>query len=238
MNRIATGLVLAVTAGWSAPPTAVAEEQASDPARMTVASAGIFEVAPDEGPALILLHVRLTLANDGTRTPWRFDPPATRIDLGRDGVTRPVLVNADVATLPIILIDPGARVTVDLFAVVPARVLARPDGIDRVTVRTRIATPDERRVLIASYARPAPTFAWVALATTDAATVGTAPHWWASPHYPWQTVRRADGPLHALVPSSAVVHRRNTRRTRAARRFAAAAPRRARSSSMVSGPAT
>lgn len=231
--RTASRVALVVAAGLWAPRVASAAEPARDPARIAVATAGMFEVTPDEGPVLDLLHVRLILSNRGRAVPWRFDPPATRIDLGRDGVTRPVLVNADVATLPIVMVDPGARVTVDLFAVVPARMLARPDALDQLTIWTTIATPDQRRIVTARYDRPTPPFAWVVPA---AATVGAGQSWWANPRYPWRSVQRSDGPIHGRAPSSATVQRRSTRRTRTARRCASAAPRRARSSSTVSGP--
>jgi len=209
--RTATRLALVVAAGFCAPRPASAAEPARDPARIAVATAGMFEVTPDEGPALDLLHVRLILSNHGRAVPWRFDPPSTRIDLGRDGVTRPVLVNADVDTLPIVMVDPGARITVDLFAVVPARLLARPDALDALTIRTRIATPDQHRIVTARYERPSPLFAWIIPA---AASVGVAHNWWANPRYPWLSAQRADGPIHGRPPGTATVQRRNTRRAR------------------------
>jgi hypothetical protein len=188
-------LTLAATAGFASCPRAAAASPREDPA-IGVVSAGIADVTPSDGAPLAMVHVRVALANPDPALAWRFDVRSTWIDVGAGATAHVVMANADVETLPIILVEPGTHVVVDLYAV------AWPTRLDRLVVRTRAASPDRRYTLVARLATP--------VAASDASgergtPVGTASTWWADPAFPWTTFRRASGRITPRAPTGAVV---------------------------------
>jgi hypothetical protein len=199
--RTAIKISILVGIAWLASSATPAPASPDTGPGIDVVSARLATVTPADGAPLPLLHVRMLLTNPDADLPWRFDPRATRIDLGRDGVTRPVLVNAETPTLPIVMVEPGAAITIDLFVVAPARVIKR-SRIDKLVVRTRIATPDDRRQVVVIHrgaGRLAPATESVATRADDTTT------WWAEPAYAWTTFGRRPGPVTTHPPMTAVV---------------------------------
>ena len=95
-----TAIVLPILVGtaWLASSAAPAPGSPEEGPGIDVVSARLANVQPAEGSAVPLLQIRLILSNPHPTLPWRFDPRATRIDLGKDGVVAPVLANADAST--------------------------------------------------------------------------------------------------------------------------------------------
>jgi hypothetical protein len=193
MRRATLAIMLAVAASssWCAPDIARAGRgRTGDRAAITAATAGVVDVALDHGAPLRLLHVRVVLTNRHPTLPWRFDPATTWIDL--DGtITHPVLVNTSCQTLPIVMVEPGARVDVDAFAPVPSGMSAAGA---RWILHATVVTPDHRRELTAPIA-PIPAFVLGAL----------QPDWWADPGHAWTTFRRDGGVVATLPPEYATV---------------------------------
>lgn len=166
-------------------------------ARIELTSAGIAVVAPDAGVPIALVHVRATLINTGRHLPWRFDPAATVIAIGTGNVARPVLANADVASLPIVMVEPGTRVIVDLFAVPPGGTVVDP-AVVGFGLRTRIATPDRTLDLTALRAPRVP-------GSDRAILPGSGSTWWADPRHAWSTFDRSSGAIATRRPAIVTV---------------------------------
>jgi hypothetical protein len=162
---------------------------------------GIAVLTPAECPAVAVLHTRLTLTNPGGGGPWRFDPQATRVELaGVEVFAR--FANADVATLPIVIVEPDARVVVDLY-------FAVPDGVTDVTeleVRTEIATVDRRLDWHGRVDAVPP-----ALARTGGPVAGWGRHWWSDPAFAWTTYHRRPGIATQRPPADVTVDRQPPR---------------------------
>jgi hypothetical protein len=196
--RPAIVLPLLVGTAWLASRAAPAPGSPEEGPAIEVTSARLANVQPTEGSALSLLQISVRLTNPHASLPWRFDPRATRIDLGADGVVHPVLVNADAQTLPIVMIEPRSVVAVDLYAVAPPRVVTRA-RVDKLVVKTRIATPDDHRDLAAWPRRVG------RLATDATQRTGAHATWWADPSYAWTTFDRGPGPITTRPPTSAAI---------------------------------
>jgi len=166
-------------------------------ARIELTSSGVVVVTPDGNVPVALAHVRATLINTGSELPWRFDPAATVIELGAGIVARPVLASADVASLPIVIVEPGARVIVDLFAAPDGGAVVDP-AVVGFTLRTRIATPDRRFVLAARGAPRVP-------GSGPAMAPGSGTTWWADPRHAWSTFGHRSGAIATRAPAIANV---------------------------------
>lgn len=87
-----------------------------------VSSFGITELTPDGASPVEALHVRMIVTNNGDELPWTIDTREVLVDVAREGRSRALFVNTDIATLPIVEIGRGQRRTLDFYFPVPANV--------------------------------------------------------------------------------------------------------------------
>jgi hypothetical protein len=88
-------------------------------AGLQLASYGVAELTTDDGVAIPALHVRAMIANMTRDLPWALDASKARVELATQQLA-PAFVNSDVATLPIAILDPGERRTIDLYFPLPS----------------------------------------------------------------------------------------------------------------------
>jgi hypothetical protein len=155
--------------------------------QVEVSSLGPVRVIAD-GVSLDAFHVRAVLANRDDATPWAFNAITAEADVG-GADARPVraaLANGNVATLPIVIVDPGQRAMIDLYFPVADATNREP-----VSVTLHIATADRRYVRRLQVA-PAP----------DAASprAGWGKTWWARADYGWPAFHRSSGALTPRAP--------------------------------------
>lgn len=156
-----------------------------DPVAYTVSSTGAVWLDPDLGSPIRVEHVRVELEPEDFMTAEIADA-----ELVADGVSmRALAVDADLATLPAVLVDPGQRAVLDLYF--PAT-----DAADRELVWT-VATGRTSIVIRGE------------LDAIDDVVLGAAEHWWFSPSYPWPTFRHQDGRITSRPPTTARVRREN-----------------------------
>src|ERR1044071_3888230 len=122
----AGGLILAARGASSEtqpqtdrPPLVVLPTSMSTGIGMQLASYGVAELTTDDGTAFSTLHVRAVIANATHGLPWALDTSKARIELGSEQVA-PAFVNSDVPTLPIAVLDPGERHTIDFYFPLPS----------------------------------------------------------------------------------------------------------------------
>lgn len=167
---------------------------------ISAVSFGIAEVSADGAAPLPVVHVRLTVTNRFDRTPWTVDVVNARLGrVGKAG-SRPLLVNSDLATLPIARVEAGEQRTIDFYFPVP-------DGVDAsaapgsLELHARIDTPDRNLLWYARVGPPErPVFG-------DAQTAGRGARWWADPSHPWPSFNRRSGPITHRVPREIVITR-------------------------------
>ena len=155
-----------------------------------VASYGLVEVAPEDSPLMTTLHVRLALHNSNDEVPWTMDLADTTLALG-DARLHPTLVNSDLGTLPIVIVDRTSSATVDLYFAVPPRA---PDGF---AVTWAVTTS-------AGVLRERTSFA-VDRSTTPRRGIrlllGAGKRWWFDPKYEWTAYRHRPGAITTKPPT-------------------------------------
>jgi hypothetical protein len=196
--------VLALTPTDSPPPgdaprrVAVGVITEAAHAGVALASFGLAELTPDDGPALTTLHVRATIVNPAAR-PLSLDASRARLELD-GGATSAVFVNADVTTLPIAILDRGERAVIDLYFPLPRELAER-----RGPVSFALAWPMNAPARLVIRARFDRSGTGLQLAAGGEPAAGAGAQWWFDPRYPWSTYFHRPGyavprpPRHAAV---------------------------------------
>jgi len=210
----------AVAAGLPAARTPIPQEQPQGAIEVT--SYGVTELRRD-ATAVPALHVRAVVTNDGDDTPWTLDTTQQLVEIPGEGQSRALYVNADVGTLPNVMIARHERRVLDFYFPLPDTVrdashLARFELLWQVTtpartVASRTAFDRVDKETDVAYERTVMWPAWV----------GLGPYWWYDPFYsrvvfvharPWGfhgpghvVVGRFGGRFHAGGPHVAHGHR-------------------------------
>ena len=167
---------------------------------LQLASYGVAELTADDGVAISTLHVRAVIANTGHDLPWALDASNARVELA-SGQVAPAFVNSDVATLPIAVLDPGERRTIDFYFPLPSDLSDR-GGPASFALTWAINTP-ARVVRNAWFERAAA----VALSELEPVPAGRAEHWWFDPKYPWPAYHHRPGIVTVRPPRHVVMTR-------------------------------
>jgi hypothetical protein len=176
-------------------PTAGVDEHVHG--SVTLASNGIGEVGADEIGPLQTLHVRMTIANDRDNLAWALDTSAVEVTIA-DWHVRPLFVNAESGTLPIVRIDRGQHRVVDLYFP------THPELFDAAAfdVSWHIATPSRPLEGKARFVRD--------FLPRPGDVTGIARWWWCDDGHAWPMFRHESGPLVPRPP----VHVRVTEQPR------------------------
>jgi hypothetical protein len=158
---------------------------------VSLSSVGVVALVPDDGPAVDVIHARLTLtAQAGTLA---GDASTAALEGFGRTTLHPVAVNGTVTTLPLALVDPNASQVVDLFFALP-----RPPASSLVfawTVTTQRG-PLALRALLALDGDAA---------TEKLSLAGS--RWWFSAAPAWSTFRHRDGVITVRPPTGAAVEK-------------------------------
>lgn len=166
---------------------------------LQLASHGVAELTTDDGAVITTLHVRAVIASATRDLPWAVDASAARVELAC-GQIAPAFVNADVATLPIAILDPGERRTIDLYFPLPD--LPDRGGPVRFALTWPISAP-ARVVRNAWFERAGA----AAQPRPSLVAAGSGRHWWFDPAYPWPAYRHRPGIVTSRPPSYVAVTR-------------------------------
>ena len=131
-----------------------------------VGSFGLVELTFDDLPPMTTLHVRFSLANTDEPGPWTFDASRVILELGA-WHAHPTCANADVRTLPTVIVGRGEHATVDVYFALPARV---PD-LSHIAVRWAAGTRVERTPLVVDWLEP----------SSARQHAGWGHEWWCDP---------------------------------------------------------
>lgn len=183
-----TGLIVASRGASSETPSATATHDQQLVVRPTcmnagaslqLASFGIAELTTDDGVVISTLHVRAVIANTTGDRPWTLDTSRARVEGRAGAVVAPALVNSDLTTLPIAILDPGERRTIDLYFPLAAE-LAEHGGPVSFELSWPVNTP-ERTVQVAWFERETA----IPQSREAALAAGWGRSWWFDPRYPW-----------------------------------------------------
>jgi hypothetical protein len=214
MRTIASiGLIFAVGAGLVVAPAVSGETSAgrdqqlvvlptssSTRAGLQLSSLGIAELRTDGGAVVATLHVRAVIANTTRDRPWVLDASKARIAAIPGPPVAPAFVNSDVTTLPIAILEPGERRTIDLYFPLSAE-LATLGGPTSFALVWPINTP-ARVVQSAWFERDGA----IALSASDVSrAAGWGHHWWFDPTYPWSTYFHRPGTATPRPPAYVIV---------------------------------
>jgi uncharacterized membrane protein YgcG len=86
-----------------------------------ITSSGVTRITPDNRAPIDVIHVRMTVSNDGDQIPWRVDTRDQILEIPSEGQSRPLFANSDVQAMPIISVAQAQRHVIDLFFPLPAR---------------------------------------------------------------------------------------------------------------------
>lgn len=167
---------------------------------LELASYGVAELTTDDGVAISALHVRAVIANTMRDLAWAVDVSKVRVELA-SGQIAAAFANSDVARLPIAILDPGERRTIDLYFPLPSE-LAEHGGPVSFMLTWAFNTP-ARVVRNAWFERAAV----VAQLDRSPDPAGWGEHWWFDPGYPWPAYRHRAGTVTSRPPSHVVVTR-------------------------------
>jgi hypothetical protein len=125
-----------------------------------------------------VVHVRMTVSNEGDATPWTLDTREQLIDVPGAGRSQPLFANASVETLPMLTIGRRGKRVVDLYFPLPPNVTEAEDlpGFDLLwqinTARRTVSgrTHVDRREVV-EQPQAVYTSRW-------------EPYWWYDPWYP------------------------------------------------------
>lgn len=154
-----------------------------------VTSSGVTELSPDHRQVIPVVHVRMTVSNDGDATPWRVDTRNQLLEIPGEGRARALFANSDVRSVPIVTIPPGEQHVIDLFFPLPQGIdaghLPQFDLVWQVdtaarTVASRTAFDREQEVAAdAGYGGP-----YAYGAPYDYGWYGPwGPYWWYDPYW-------------------------------------------------------
>jgi hypothetical protein len=181
-------------------PLVVLPASMNEGAGLQLASHGVAELTTDDGAAISTLHVRAVITNTTRDLPWALDASRARLELA-SGEVAPAFVNADVATLPIAILDPGERRTIDLYFPLPPE-LSDCGGPVSFALTWAINSP-ARVVRNAWFERAAA----AARPGLGHVATGSGRHWWFDPSYPWPAYRHRPGIVTSRPPSHVTVTR-------------------------------
>jgi hypothetical protein len=151
-----------------------------------VVSFGVTEVTADEVGPVQTLHVRFVIGNRRDAIAWTFDTSGVQLATGAT-TSRPLFVNANAATLPLVRIERGERATVDLFFPLPPSITEDPRAT-AFEVAWEVFTPARRLAGHAAFARDL-----VVSPRSRIDEVGTAESWWSDATYTWPIFWRVSG---------------------------------------------
>jgi hypothetical protein len=200
----AGGLILAAhgasseTARPSDQPRVVRPTSMNAGAGLQLASHGIGELTTDDGIAISVLHVRAVITNTTPDLPWALDASNARIDLA-SGPIAAAFVSSDAATLPIAILHPRERRTIDLFFPLTPD-LADQGGPPGFALTWAVYTP-ARNVRTAWFDCAA------AVAPSGPPDAAWGEHWWFDPAYTWPAYRHRAGPVTHRPPRYVVMTR-------------------------------
>lgn len=186
-------------------PAAVTPVPSGAPAgTLEVASFGLVELAPADLAPLATFHVRIAIANTASDRPWNVSLASATIRAG-ESESRALLANSDLATLPVVLVDRGARRTIDLYFAPPPGVREEEDlaeldfslqlGVSGRMVQTRTHFVRREPVEMTGARKELVRVA------------GWGDRWWADPAYPWPSFYRRPGIANPRPPSQVAVNR-------------------------------
>jgi hypothetical protein len=171
---------------------------------LEVASFGLVELAPADMGPMLTLHIRIAAANTGSDRPWRIDLPAATLRAG--GIeSRTLLVNSDLATLPVALVERGQPRTFDLYFAAPAGA-REEDELPELGFRVPIVTPARTVHAQVQFARREQ-LDLAALRGQPVRAAGWGSHWWADPEFAWPAFHRRPGIATPKPPAHAAVTR-------------------------------
>ncbi|MBS1118439.1 MAG: uncharacterized protein H6Q90_667 [Deltaproteobacteria bacterium] len=181
-----------------------------------VSSFGITQLTPSGANPVETLHVRMVVTNNGDEQPWTVDTREVMIDVAREGRSRAMFVNTDVASLPLVSIGRGERKTLDFYFPVPSNVTDESNlpAFDVLWQVTTAARPFASRSAFHAVERYDAT-----PGTTEVVVVsGWGPYWWYNPfwvppfvHRPGIVIRHPPG--HVIVSRPPRWHYQPHRRT-------------------------
>jgi len=171
-------------------------------AQLQLASLGVAELTPDDGIAIAALHVRATIANTSRDRPWAIDVSKARLDVVPASPVRPTFVNANLATLPIAILDPGEQCVIDFYFPLPPELAAR-GGPTSFALSWPVNVPD-RVVRKAWFLRGAAAPQSIGDLARGA---GWGLYWWFDPKYPWSTYDHRSGTVVPRPPEHVLVTR-------------------------------
>jgi len=141
------------------------------------------------GRRIPVFQVQMIVANSRAAAQWAIDATAIKLVVPGAGEYRPLMVNADAGTPPLVLVDPGETRVINLFYPAPAGVNSDQQlpvftvvwqvtaGAGTITRRTTF----ERSPL--DRGRAARSFAFHD--EDPGREMGFGPRWWYAPWYPW-----------------------------------------------------
>jgi hypothetical protein len=186
------------------PAAVVAVPPGASTGTLEIASFGFVELTPADMSPMTTFHVRLAAANTGSDRPWNVDVRGATLRVGETDA-HPLLVNGDLETLPIALVERGEPRTLDLYFPLPAQVRDEED-LAALDFSVQLAAPGRTARVQTHFTRRDPTE--VAGPRKEAARVaGWGNRWWADPAYAWPTFHRRPGILTPKPPAQATVNR-------------------------------
>jgi hypothetical protein len=145
-----------------------------------LASFGVTELAAGDQGALMALHVRLIVTNEGDDIPWTIDTREQLVEIAGEGRSRAVFVNTDLQSLPMVTIGRREKRVLDFYFPLPGTMgdESRLPGFEllwQVTTASRIVAERTMFQRVATVEPPPPQVVMV---------TGWGPHWWFNPWYP------------------------------------------------------
>jgi uncharacterized membrane protein YgcG len=105
-----------------------------------IVSLGFTTVRPADGASVLVLQLRMVVANNGDDQPWTLDTRQITVSIAGEGESAPAFVNGDAGEPPVVQIPRGAQRTFDLFYPLP-RDLDRADRLPAFDVKWQVQTP-------------------------------------------------------------------------------------------------
>jgi hypothetical protein len=171
-----------------------------------VASSGLARVGFNGGAEQRMLAVRLVVANNTDDKQWTVDTREQRAVIVGVGESRPVYANADIGLSPVLQIDRGKKLSVDLFYPLPAD-RQNAEQVPQFELMWQVQTGErlvaERTPFERMEVEPEP--------YANGAYAGYWPYWWYDPLWPGPTYVIAPGfttfPVPPLNVTPVPVHR-------------------------------
>lgn len=143
-----------------------------------IASFGLARL--DAGKRIDALHVRLVVENLTDSVPWTIDTREQMIDIPGAGRSRPILVNTDQQTLPIVSVEPRGRRVLDLYFPTPSGGADEPPRFDLVW---QVGTGERLVAQRSTFDQLSTQPEYVATWPYSTWNAGWGPVWWHDPYY-------------------------------------------------------